>query len=103
MPRTLFLLSILTLSVAIPASAGNLTNPSIKHEGRIIAIFNCKTGETIVDARKENRELTSDELKLAASGWCSLLQNPNGSNYCKSQSCTGSCKLHNLPARCTCD
>jgi hypothetical protein len=103
MSKMLILLSFLAANLAFPALAGSLTDPSIKHEGRVVAIFNCKTGETIVDVRRENRDLTANELKLAASGWCSLLQNPNGTNYCKSQSCTGTCKLHNIPARCTCD
>ena len=70
---------------------------------RVVAIFNCKTGETLVDLRGKNRAMSLGEQRLAASGWCSLLQNPNGTFYCKSQSCTGSCKLHNIPARCSCD
>jgi hypothetical protein len=69
----------------------------------IVALFECNTGKVVVDGRPENRALNAEELKLAAAGFCSLRQNPNGSHYCDKGSCVGSCKLYNWPVRCSCE
>jgi hypothetical protein len=42
-------------------------------------------------------------LRLAASGLCSLGQYTNGTYYCSSTSCSGTCHLHNIPVYCSCD
>lgn len=39
---------------------------------------------------------------LMATGFCQLLQNPNGTFYCGQGNCTGTCQLHNWPAWCEC-
>jgi hypothetical protein len=74
-----------------------------EEEGRVVALFECSTGKVIVDARGQNRSLTSGELKLAASGLCELAQYTNGTYYCKKGSCNGKCSLKNIPVYCSCE
>lgn len=77
-------------------------NISLK-EPIIVAYYNCATGKKVIDAKDFEKLPKKEQIKIAASGFCSLGQNSNGTYFCAQGSCAGTCKLHNIPVYCGCE
>jgi len=90
------MLAICGLAVAAP--------PAESHrDGKLVAYFDCSTGKKVADERTISTATRKERIRLAAAGFCELHENPNGTHYCEKGTCSGSCKLNNYPASCSCD
>ncbi len=65
----------------------------------LVALFDCKSGNEVWRA---SSDAAVPPVKLAAGGFCEL-RGGNGNYNCEKGTCTGTCKFHNVPARCSCD
>ena len=93
--------TICTVLVFSPAIASDVSPHT--QEGAVVSYFDCQTGQEVVSAADLLKMTDAQRLLVAASGFCELGQYTNGTYYCRKGSCTGTCKLNNVPVSCSCD
>ena len=102
MALLLGIIAVCNISRADDAHNISLSPTPTSDSARLNAIFDCHTGKEVVSPQQVAL-LTPTQRDHAASGMCSRYTNDNGTFYCKSASCSGSCTFHNIGSYCTCD
>jgi hypothetical protein len=86
-----------------PHDASARSQHALNPKDILVAYFDCKTGKKVADANQVSRMTKAAQIRLAASGFCELHQYTNGTYYCQTGTCTGSCSLNNIPVSCSCN